>query len=150
MNFDERSKTGGGFSPSELLLPMLFGLGTGVAAAAVLLFAIGAAVYSASDPNRLVTAASMIILAVSSFGVGFAGAKKSGSALPGVIAGVLFALLVFFASLIFGGEQPSVPSPYSYLVRLGGVAVSALGAYLATRGRTGMRLSSPRRPKIKK
>lgn len=145
-----RSKNEDGVSPAELLLPALFGLGVGIALAAALLFAVGGIIYSTADPNKLVTTASMAILAVSSFAVGFAGSKKCGSFLPGLISGAAFALIVLIASFFTDGAS-AIPSPYSYLVRLGGLAVSALGAYLASRGRRGPRFaSSPKTPKIRK
>lgn len=151
MNSYLRSKGEDGASPADIIVPSLFGIGIGIAVAAVLLLAVGAIVYSTADPNKLLTAASMAILAASSFAVGFAGSKKSGTFLPGLIAGAVFALCLFAASLATESGAPAIPSPHSYLVRLGGIAVSALGAYLGSKKTRGGRFSaSPKAPKIKK
>ena len=151
MNTAARTNNEDGISTAELIVPSVIGVVIGVAVAAVLLFIVGAIVYSTSDPNKLVTAASMLILAVSSFAAGFAGSKKGSSLLPGIIAGAVFALVTLTASLISGGDGAAIPAPYSYLVRFGAFAVSTLGAYLASRGDGGRRFaSSPRKPKIKK
>lgn len=150
MNTASRTKKEDGMSASELLIPAAIGAGVAAAAALVLIFIVGAIVYSTSDPNKLVTGASIGILAAVSFAAGFIGSKKSGAFLPGVIGGAVFALIIFIASLISGSDSV-IPTPYSYLVRLGGLALSALGALIASRQGHGRRLSSsPRKPKIKK
>lgn len=149
MNTTVRTENKEGMSAAEIIVPSAVGVGVGAAAAAVLLFIAGAIVYATADPNKLVTAASMAVLAVSSFAAGFAGSKKGGAFLTGVISGVVFAAVMLLCSLFSDGG--SIPSPYSYLVRLGAVGISALGAYLASRSGGGRRFaSSPRRPKIKK
>ena len=137
-------------SASELLIPAAIGVGVAAAAAVVLILIVGAIVYSTSDPNKLVAGASLGILAAVSFAAGFVGSKKGGAFLPGLIGGAVFAIIVLIASLISGSDG-IVPAPYSYLVRLGAFALSALGAYLASRSGHGRRFaSSPRKPKIKK
>lgn len=150
MNGALRNKNDDGFSFSELIVPALFGVGIAAATAAALVFIAGAVVYSTADPNSLVTGASLLILGIMSFVAGFAASKKGGSFLSGAIAGAALALVVFLASLISGGHG-EIAAPYSYLVRLLGLVVSLLGAYLASRHGKGKRFaSSPKLPKIKK
>ena len=150
VNNADRSKSDMGLSPAEIVIPSLLGIGVGIAVSAVLLFIVGAIIYSTSDPNKLVLGASLVILGISSFVVGFAGSKRSGSLLSGFLSGLVFMFLLWTAALISGG-QGSIPAPYSYLVRLGGLLVSLLGAFLASRNGRGPHFaSSPKVPKIKK
>ena len=71
----------------EILIPAGIGLGISAAVSAALIFIVGAAIYATADPNKLVTAASLAIAAVASFTAGFAGSKRGGSFLCGVISG---------------------------------------------------------------
>lgn len=137
------------FSISSVL-PTLWGAGAGIAASCVLLFAVGAAVYSTADPNSCLPAASAAILSLSSLTAGIAGAKIGGGFVHGAAAGALFALIVFVSALASGGEG-ALPPPYSYLVRAAALGISLLGAYLVSR-RAGRRRigAAPKRPKIKR
>ena len=111
------------FSPA-VVMPTIWGAAAGIVCAVVLLFAVGFAVYSTADPNGCVPAASVAMIAASSIVAGFVGAKK-------------------------GGESV-LPSPYSYICRIGAALLSLLGAYLG--GRRGKRRigGAPRMPKIKR
>lgn len=144
------SKNEDGISVYEVIMPSVIGVGIAAAVAAVLLLIVGIVIYSTADPNKLVTGASLVILAVSSFAAGLSGSKKGGSFVTGLISGVTFALLLWVAALISGGEG-SIDVPYSYFVRLGGLFTSVIGALLGARGGHGRRFAStPKVPKIKK
>lgn len=150
MNTAFRNKNEDGPSPAELIIPAAIGVGVAIAAAAVLIFIIGAIVYSTADPNSLVTTVSVGIFAFASFLAGFTASKKSGAFLPGLFAGLALTLILWASSLISGGHG-EIAAPYSYLVRLGGFLLALLGAYLAARHGHGNKLaSSPKMPKIKK
>ena len=150
LNTFKRSGNEDGITPAELIVPAAIGVGVAIACAVVLIFIVGAIVYSTSDPNSLVTASSLVILAISSVLAGFTASKKGGSFLPGLIAGTALMLIVFAASLISGGHG-AIEAPYSYLARFGGFLLSLLGAFVATRSGGNKKFSSsPRVPKIKK
>ena len=136
------------FSPA-VVMPTIWGAVAGIVCAVVLLFAVGFAVYSTADPNGCVPAASVAMIAASSVVAGFVGAKKGGGFVHGAAAGATFTLIVFIAAVIAGGESV-LPSPYSYICRIGAALLSLIGAYLG--GRHGKRRigGAPRMPKIKR
>ena len=72
-----------------------------------------------------------------------------GGFVHGAAAGATFTLIVFIAAVIAGGDSV-LPSPYSYICRIGAALLSLLGAYLG--GRRGKRRigGAPRMPKIKR
>ncbi len=149
MNTITRKSTEEGPGISELLIPAGVGLGVAAAVSAALIFIVGAAIYATSDPNKLVTAGSLAIAAVASFTAGFVGSRRGGSFVCGLISGCALALILFAASFISSGGA-ALPSPYSYLFRLGAFALSLLGALLASRSGGRRMPGAPRRPKIRR
>ena len=136
------------FSPA-VILPTIWGAAAGLISSVILLFIIGFAVYSTADPNSGVPAASVAITVLSSVLAGFVGAKKGDGFVHGAAAGATFTMIVFITAVIAGGESV-LPSPYSYIVRIGAALISLFGAYLgARRGRRKIG-GAPKKPKIKR
>ncbi len=138
----------GRFTPH--VISCIIGVGAAILTSAVLLFAVGGIVYSFDDPNRYTTAASVIVIVVSSFIGGFAGGKHKSTVTDGILSGVIFALVLFLLSLFCGGETALGTFPYSILLRVGEIAVAVGGTFLSCRSRGAHRMHGvPKVPKIK-
>ena len=149
MNTVLRNDRDDGIGAAEIMIPALIGLGAAAAVSVLLVFIVGAAIYATADPNKLVTAGSLLTAAAASFTAGFVGARRGRSLLCGVISGAFLAVILFAASFITSGGG-ALPAPYSYLFRAGAFALSVLGAFLASRLGGKRMPGAPRVPKIKK
>ena len=100
----------------------------------LLLVASGIAV-SYSDPDALLLPFSLLILALSSLFCGVIAMRLShAEALPtGISAGALWVLITFTLSLIVGDGIGSLPSVYSFALRIPQLLLVLLGAFIAKR-----------------
>jgi putative membrane protein (TIGR04086 family) len=118
----------------------LFGAVIGIACAFVLMM-IGAFVcYSSGDPHKLIGAVSLVALYLSSLISGFAAVRRNSSSalLCGGLSGA-FLMLFFIVCSIFFDSGSSFDFPVSILLRVGIIAVAALGGFSGLKRNTNKR-----------
>ena len=135
-------------APVSPLLRILRGTGIALCVScltAVTLLAVTAGiVYSRPDPDSFLIPTSLLVLVAASLLCGVVAERVSGAKpLPvGAIAGTVWVILTFLASLALGGGAGALPSVYAMALRIPQLLLVLLGAFLAKRR---PRRASPRR-----
>ena len=115
----------------KLIKSAVTAVGISYLAAAGLLLVLGTAAYNFEDPDKYLVFFAIIALALSAAVCGFSASRLCGEAAfsSGIVAGLIFALLLFVVGAILPGEGFGLP--VNAATALCTVGISALTAHLS-------------------